>query len=373
MSKKRIGSALLALLLLLSMAFSGCGASNTADESTTTVPGAVEPSGDPLEEITEIPEDGIITAEQMATIAGQEGIWHFVGEADDIAYDWAYDGSKLLNPVEQNLKLSFDADTEEVQEAANEAPYGIGVTIADMELAAPPTLTLTLPEKWEADKVLYCIYEEDELYQLSDAVIETVESDAGEEVSEISFTVPKTGGTFYVLGGSTKSTTIDADEEDSVSDSSDDQTDTDSSTSKKSGGSKKSGKSGTMTCTISISCKSILSNMDKLDSAKADFVPDNGWILKKTTVEISNGDTVFDVLKAVCKATGIQMESEYTPVYGSYYVSGINQLYEFDCGESSGWMYKVNGWAPNYGCAEYKVSDGDVISWEYTCTLGSDL
>lgn len=55
------------------------------------------------------------------------------------------------------------------------------------------------------------------------------------------------------------------------------------------------------------------------------------------------------------------------------YVEGINNLYEFDCGQLSGWMYNVNGWFPNYGCSKYTVQDGDVINWVYTCNLGKDV
>ena len=47
------------------------------------------------------------------------------------------------------------------------------------------------------------------------------------------------------------------------------------------------------------------------------------------------------------------MASRYTPLYKSYYVEGINQLYEFDCGKNSGWMYSVNGEYPNYGASSY--------------------
>jgi hypothetical protein len=54
-------------------------------------------------------------------------------------------------------------------------------------------------------------------------------------------------------------------------------------------------------------------------------------------------------------------------------IAGINNLYEFDVGELSGWMYKVNGWYPNYGCSRYQVKDGDLIEWNYTCDLGRDL
>ena len=87
-------------------------------------------------------------------------------------------------------------------------------------------------------------------------------------------------------------------------------------------------------------------------------------------VSFKSGDTAFDVLKNACNQAGIQMSSRYTPLYGSYYIEGINQLYEFDCGANSGWMFSVNGWFPNYGCSEYTVEDGDKIEWKYTCDPG---
>ena len=85
---------------------------------------------------------------------------------------------------------------------------------------------------------------------------------------------------------------------------------------------------------------------------------------------MSKGASVFDVLKKVCKDNKIHIESSTSPVYKSVYVEGINQLYEFDCGPSSGWLYKVNGEFPNYGCSAYMVEDGDNIDWEYTVTIG---
>lgn len=134
----------------------------------------------------------------------------------------------------------------------------------------------------------------------------------------------------------------------------------------------KSGKSGSSskvkTCTIQIRCDSILKHMGDLKEGKNKYVPANGVILATSKVEFADGETVFDVLKRACSYTGIQLEYSYTPMYGSYYVEGINHLYEFDCGSQSGWMYKVNGWFPNYGCSSYKLKDGDAIVWSYTCT-----
>ena len=128
------------------------------------------------------------------------------------------------------------------------------------------------------------------------------------------------------------------------------------------------------TCTISIRCDTILDNMENLVEGKAQYVPANGGILATSSVQFYDGETVFDVLKRTCKAAGIQIEYSYFPIYESYYIEGINHLYEFDCGAESGWMYKVNGWFPNYGCSAYTLEDDDNIVWCYTCNgLGEDV
>ena len=127
------------------------------------------------------------------------------------------------------------------------------------------------------------------------------------------------------------------------------------------------------TCTISISCSTILNNMDLCDPAKVDLVPADGWILRPITVTFYQGESVFNVLQRVCKQQKIHMEFENTPIYNSAYIEGIHNLYEFDVGELSGWMYKVNEWFPNYGCSRYALKNGDIINWVYTCDLGHDV
>ena len=127
------------------------------------------------------------------------------------------------------------------------------------------------------------------------------------------------------------------------------------------------------TCTLSISCATILDNMDWLDPEKVELVPEDGWILRPTQVTFYEGESVFNVLQRTCKQQGIHMEYENTPMYNSAYIEGIYNLYEFDCGELSGWMYKVNDWFPNYGCSRYALQDGDVVCWVYTCDLGKDV
>ena len=127
------------------------------------------------------------------------------------------------------------------------------------------------------------------------------------------------------------------------------------------------------TATLSIDCKTILDNIDKLDKNKAKIVPPDGMIMDSRTVVFYEGENVFDVLKRETAASKIHMEFSWTPIYGSVYVEGIHNLYEFDCGELSGWMYQVNGWYPNYGASRYILKNGDVIEWRYTCDLGRDV
>ena len=127
------------------------------------------------------------------------------------------------------------------------------------------------------------------------------------------------------------------------------------------------------TCTISISCATILDNIGWLDPEKVELVPEDGWILRPTEVTFYEGESVFNVLNRTCKQNGIHLEFQSTPMYNSAYIEGIHNLYEFDCGNLSGWMYKVNGWFPNYGCSRYGLKEGDVVEWVYTCTLGLDV
>ena len=128
-----------------------------------------------------------------------------------------------------------------------------------------------------------------------------------------------------------------------------------------------------MTCTLTITCKTILDNMDDLDPEKIELVPEDGVILAEKTVTFYEGENVFQLLRREAKANKIHMEFEETPIYNSAYIEGIHNLYEFDCGELSGWMYSVNGWYPNYGCSRYQLKEGDQVEWIYTCDLGRDI
>ncbi|MCD8330247.1 MAG: DUF4430 domain-containing protein [Lachnospiraceae bacterium] len=129
----------------------------------------------------------------------------------------------------------------------------------------------------------------------------------------------------------------------------------------------------TGTATLLIECSTLLDNMDALPAGKEKSVPEDGIIYAEQTVTFYEGESVFDVLLRETRNNRIQMEYSFMAIYNSNYIEGIHNLYEFDGGELSGWMYCVNGWYPNYGCSRYIVKEGDVIEWHYTCDLGRDL
>lgn len=125
------------------------------------------------------------------------------------------------------------------------------------------------------------------------------------------------------------------------------------------------------TVAMSIRCDTAVANGMHIESKWAGIVPASGIILDTTTFEIEDGDTVLDVL---LQARDLyRLHVDYSGTKSSAYVKGINNLYEFDGGRWSGWMYCVNGWYPNYGCGVYFLKAGDAIEWNYTCDLGLDL
>ncbi len=128
-----------------------------------------------------------------------------------------------------------------------------------------------------------------------------------------------------------------------------------------------------LTCYMTISCSMILNNMDRLEEGKEVLVPSNGILFARQPVTFYAGESVYDVLKRITTDNRIHMESRFTPAYNSAYICGIGNLYEFDCGPESGWMYCVNGWYPNYGVSRYVLQDQDEVQFNYTCDLGRDL
>lgn len=118
-------------------------------------------------------------------------------------------------------------------------------------------------------------------------------------------------------------------------------------------------------CTVTIECKSVLENMNHLKSGHSEYVPENGYILQNYKLKYQPNFTAYDLLKQSCDENRIKLTSSQSG-YGIY-VTGINNLDEFDCGNESGWLYYVNGKKLPVGCDKYTVSSGDEIVFSYTC------
>ena len=127
-----------------------------------------------------------------------------------------------------------------------------------------------------------------------------------------------------------------------------------------------------MTVTLIISVATLLDNIDKLAEGKEKLIPPDGIIFNGKAV-FYEGESVFNVLLREVKKNRVHMEFANTPFYNSAYIEGINNIYEFDAGEGSGWLYSVNGNFPNYGCSRCILEDGDVVRWLFTCDRGADV
>ena len=345
---------LLGLILAAALLFAGC------EDPISALTGGSSDSGEVVElaDNTELTGDEVITAAQFRSIQEKDRTVTFTGHTDSgVEYVWTFNGKNIQNPQDQNLKVTLtDEGVTEAKAAANNAPYGLGIKLDNKGMITVPQLTLKLNEKWDADAAVYLKMDNGQVAKVSNVTFDPDQTDK----TVVTVNVTQAEGTYYLVAGKSSSGNAGGNVADNTTGGSD----------------TASGQGDTAsgnTCTISINCSTLLSNLDTMEQSKREFVPADGWILQPTTVEFTEGESVHDILQRVCKENGIQMESSFTPAYNSAYVEGINQLYEFDGGKLSGWMYNVNGWFPNYGCSKYTVKSGDVINWVYTCDLGRDV
>lgn len=342
-----------------------------------------------LQDAIQIPEDGIIKEKIISQIKSENAIGTFYGESNGFKFEWTIFGSDIAEPKEVNLLVELsETDDGNIKAAlSQEQPFGFSAL-----------LSVYLGEKWEAQSAT--AYQNDKAVasvSLTGSKNTILNISVNEIVGElvihpdaiIEDVVP--GDTTAPDDSTTESTGATTGNDDYLSDAKEsdnrvysdgkgtgqDQYLTDPIPEGKpmpvEPENQDVDKTKTYTCTFSIECSTILNNLDMLDPEKLEMVPSNGVILAKTTVTFYEGESVYDVLQRVCKDYGIHIEASWTPIYNSAYVEGIHNLYEFDCGNLSGWMYRVNGWYPNYGCSRYQLQQGDVVEWRYTCDLGEDV
>lgn len=120
-----------------------------------------------------------------------------------------------------------------------------------------------------------------------------------------------------------------------------------------------------LSCTLSVRCDVVVGRCGK----KNGIIPADGVIFAERKVKFVDGESIFDVLLREMTENNIHLEFVKTPIYNSMYIEGIGNLYEFDCGATSGWKYKVNGQFLNVGCSQYILKDGDRVEWVYVCSV----
>ena len=341
-----------------------------------------------LNETLEIPADGIIKERVISQIKDENAIGVFAGESGGLRYEWTLFGSDIEEAGAVNLAVDITrtgngepeitlAQTEpfgftallsvylEEQWGAQSATgYAEEKTVASVSLTGSQTTILNLMLDGTVGSL---VIRPDELPE--DAVIPETEAPTEETAAPTEATVPSGAENSYLSRPEENDDRVYTDGKDKYN--------TDPVPAGKpqpvEPENQEVDKGTSYTCTFSIECSTILNNLDQLDPDKLEMVPSGGVILAKTTVAFYEGESVFDVLQRICKENGIHMEAEWTPIYNSAYIEGIHNLYEFDCGALSGWMYKVNGWYPNYGSSRYQLKDGDVVEWRYTCDYGNDI
>ena len=329
-----------------------------------------------------IPENGIIQESIIARIKNENAIGVFTGESNGIHYEWTIFGSDITKAEEINLAVTLNQTADGNVQVNLRQVRAVGFSAL---------LSIYLQEQWTAQSAT--AYAGSKAFASiaitgSKNTILNLTLDGSVECFEIRpDALPKDA---YI-----PETTVPAEETTQPATGNDDYLSTPESTDGQvyTNGKDKYytdpvpegmpnpvepedqqvDKNKTHTCTFSIECSTILNNLSMLDPEKLEMVPSGGVILAKTTVTFYEGESVFDVLQRLCREKGIHMEASWTPIYNSAYVEGIHNLYEFDCGALSGWMYKVNGWYPNYGSSRYQLKDGDVVEWRYTCDLGNDV
>lgn len=118
-----------------------------------------------------------------------------------------------------------------------------------------------------------------------------------------------------------------------------------------------------VTITLSIDCRRAVEQGNRVAQAVA---PD-GVLLAETRLTLDRDATAYDALKASGLVIGAR-----TGAFGAY-VYAIQSLAEKACGGESGWLYQVNGEVMSTGSSSYRLQDGDIVRWVYTCDGGKDV
>ncbi len=118
------------------------------------------------------------------------------------------------------------------------------------------------------------------------------------------------------------------------------------------------------TASFTVDCKNAIDYGILENPNFAGVLPQNGVIFSDGNVQFSEGESVMTVLKRALKSQKIACSVP------NGYVRSIAGLSEKDCGETSGWLYRVNGKLPTVSCKFYTLQAGDRVEFIYTCRMG---
>ena len=99
--------------------------------------------------------------------------------------------------------------------------------------------------------------------------------------------------------------------------------------------------------------------------------PSGKVVMATEEFSIKKETNLFDATKEIGKKKNISIQTTGSGAWG--YVEGIGEFREFDYGDESGWLFRVNGIFSNTGAGSYMLQDGDVVEWMYTKDLGKDV
>ncbi len=327
-----------------------------------------------LKDVSDIPENGIIEKSVLDELKDSKAIGTFRGWSDDIKYEWIIFGRELESTSDINLLI----DTEKTEK-------GIKLFFSQEEpLAFNAFLSLYLNERWEGNAS--AVKDGREVYSVSvtgseNSILNLSVKDIHNGCEIIPVAVNDKEETSHIQSSESEieddeGATEDfssADESSKPSETSEESIEESREDSREDSKEESREEEKIHTCTISVECTAVFNNLQDLDKEKLAIIPSDGIILPPTRVEFSEGETVFDVLKSVCRDNKIPIEYSFTPLYNSSYIEGIGNLYEMDCGPLSGWVCRVDGSYLSAGFSAHTVSHGEKIEVRYTCDLGRDV
>lgn len=124
---------------------------------------------------------------------------------------------------------------------------------------------------------------------------------------------------------------------------------------------------------LSIDCSTVIGNENlKEELNSEEYIGKDGKLAERVELVLLENDTAFSLLQRYTRYVGMALDYQTTVPRG-FYIRGINHLYEYDCGNLSGWFFSVNGEFLSVGCGDCALVAGDSVLFVYSCNMGVDI